>query len=93
MEKIKVGHEVITDGRLNRGGVFEKLQTSDWAPAEFVFPGKDGIPDLALTGKVVRYDAPKLGGVPVVRVQVTFVGDGEPSQIAHGWARAKGLAY
>lgn len=94
MEKpeIKVGTLVITDGRAARGGCFEKLVESDWEKAEFRLMepklGRDVAVNVKVTGKTVRYDAPKLGGVPLVRVQVTFVGDGEPDEKVGGWVYA-----
>lgn len=95
--EIKVGTAVITDARHERGGCFEALVAcEDWDAAEYRLPGvsADGyaLPALAVnvevTGRKVRYDAPKLRGTPVVRVAVTFVNEDEENVTVGGWADA-----
>jgi hypothetical protein len=94
---IKTGTMVLTDSRLQKGWTFEALRASDWSGAAFILPGRDFIPDQAVnvdvTGRIVRYDVPRLTGTPVVRVRVTFPPDGEGFPVVvSGWALASTLA-
>jgi len=64
----------------------EKLISSDWDEAKYrITTGNDIIPSLAvnieITGRTHR-----LAG-PAMRCKITFVGDGEPDQVTHGWLR------
>ena len=89
-----VGSKVTTDSRLAKGWGWSTLLSSSWDEAPFKLSGGSPVPAQAVkvrvTGKT-RRDAPRLTGVPVVRVQVTFVGDGEPDQVVGGWARVDSL--
>lgn len=85
--RVAAGSKVATDAR---PGWFEELaDCTDWDRADYRIPTHcipDGLAcNVELSGRVVRWDAPGLSGTPVVRVRVTFVGDGEPDQVVGGW--------
>ncbi len=91
IETPRIGSHVITESRLTNGRVFEALETcDDWNAAEFRLPGYPGTPAVAVnvetTGRTVR----TIGAAfpPVVRVRITFVGDGEPDVTVAGWMMA-----
>ena len=79
----KVGDYIEPDGW--RFG--ERLQSSTWEAAEFYLPtGYDfGIKVLAVNIKVTGRTIKCRHGARYVRVQIEFVGDGEPSTFHSGW--------
>lgn len=92
---IQAGTKVLTDSRVEKGYLWDeqRLEVCDyWDAADYILPGRGIIPDqavkVAVTGRKVRYDAPGLGGLGVIRVRVTFVGDCEPDVTVGGWILA-----
>lgn len=81
----KIGSRVWIDNYLT----FEILVDEDcWDKADFRIPtGLKVIESLAVnvevTGRSIQYRSDCCE--PVVRVKITFVGDGEPDQISRGW--------
>lgn len=93
--EIGIGTEIISDGSREQGGIFQALEICDfWEAADYIYRGDDGrfIPDRPVnvrqTGRTVRYDAPGLRGLPVIRIAITFPGDGDEDVTVSGWARA-----
>ncbi len=91
---IAPGTRVLTDSRNAKSWAFDVLNASDWDGAEFYLTGDplSFIPDLAVnvkvTGRTVRFDAPNLYNVPVIRVEITFVHEDDEDVKVGGWMLA-----
>lgn len=65
------------------------LQASDWRRAQFRLPTNSGGPisslavNISITGRTIQ----RRQGDNYIRVNIEFVGDGEPSTFASGWMK------
>lgn len=88
--KAKAGDTIIIDGWYDR----TELNESDWEEAQFRIPtnsGLDGGPIKSLAANVKitgRTFQTKFGEWNWVRIQIEFVGDGEPSTFVSGWLKS-----
>lgn len=79
----KVGSIVTLD---NSPHTYRTLTENEWEGADFLWPVfntgpiKEVAVNVYVTGRTIQWR-----DVPSVRVQVEFVGDGEPSTFAKGW--------
>ncbi len=79
----QIGSYIIADTWENRGGV--RLIKSDWNEAQFRAPLKLNLAvNIKVTGRTVQFPY-KSSTAGRVRIQIEFVGDGEPSQFVGGW--------
>ena len=89
MSKVIWGREIraeVTDHiAIDQGAHYELTPCTDWDAAEFraysYFTGNEIACNVEITGRTIQ----RRYGSSSVRVRVTFVGDGEPDEVAYGW--------
>ena len=84
--RAEAGAYVVPDGWRGFGGLLREAGdgfSTYRLPVNSLGPIESLAAEVQITGRTVQYR----GGNCWVRVRITFVGDGEPNTVTHGWMK------